>query len=696
MSDRFPLILNTSTNQIQEIASGDTLDLTGNNIKGVGIITATTISGTLSGIATLARGLTDIPDINVRNITGVGATFSKDLDVDGHTNLDNVSISGVVTATTFSGNATSADTVDVSGAANANTNFYITFAETNGAAKTIKIDDGLRYNASNNVLTASYFSGNGANLSGITNASISNSAAIAFSKLATGALPTAITVASANIVDGTIVNADVNASAAIAGTKISPDFGSQNVTTTGNASVGETLTITGNDPNITFVDSNSTPDYKIFANAGTLNFFDSTSGQSRILINTDGHIDLIGNVDALNGLDVTGDATVSGNLSVSGVLTYEDVTNVDSVGIVTARNGIKVLAGGANVAGVVTATGGVFVPDNNQIQLGNAAGSADLRIYHQSSNNHSYISETGSGSLIVLADDFYVQDTSTNTMISAKEGAESNLHFNGGTPKLSTTNTGISVTGRADISTGLAVGTSGVQSSNVVSIKGAVSNQLNIADSSNNSWGLLLTQSQASGGYHATTNSGVGKPCAIVNVNADALHFGTTNTLRWTIDNTGHFYPGGNGHLDIGKSGSQVKTIFATGAVVTGVVTATSFSGDGSNLTGVLVGITTEQVTPSSNVATLNLAKDDHKIVASGTYTIDVSGGTEASSHTLRIENSGTANVGFSTFFKFPSGGTPSLPTASGAISLISFQVHKVGSVGIATVLLAGASVNFS
>ena len=34
MADRFPLILNTSANQIQEIASGDTLDLTGSNIKG--------------------------------------------------------------------------------------------------------------------------------------------------------------------------------------------------------------------------------------------------------------------------------------------------------------------------------------------------------------------------------------------------------------------------------------------------------------------------------------------------------------------------------------------------------------------------------------------------------------------------------------------------------------------------------------
>ena len=35
MADRFPLILNTNSNQIQEIASGDNLDMTGNNIKSV-------------------------------------------------------------------------------------------------------------------------------------------------------------------------------------------------------------------------------------------------------------------------------------------------------------------------------------------------------------------------------------------------------------------------------------------------------------------------------------------------------------------------------------------------------------------------------------------------------------------------------------------------------------------------------------
>ena len=37
---------------------------------------------------------------------------------------------------------------------------------------------------------------------------------------------------------------------------------------------------------------------------------------------------------------------VTGNLTVGGVLTYEDVTNVDSLGIVTARNGVRVSAGG--------------------------------------------------------------------------------------------------------------------------------------------------------------------------------------------------------------------------------------------------------------------------------------------------------------------------------------------------------------
>ena len=57
------------------------------------------------------------------------------------------------------------------------------------------------------------------------------------------------------------------------------------------------------------------------------------------------------------GIITATDATFSGNVSIAGTLTYEDVTNVDSIGIVTARSGINVLAGGINAVGIVTADG---------------------------------------------------------------------------------------------------------------------------------------------------------------------------------------------------------------------------------------------------------------------------------------------------------------------------------------------------
>tara|TARA_A100001391_G_scaffold186927_1_gene156463 strand:- start:678 stop:1067 length:390 start_codon:yes stop_codon:yes gene_type:complete len=62
-----------------------------------------------------------------------------------------------------------------------------------------------------------------------------------------------------------------------------------------------------------------------------------------------------------NGVVVSGVGTFSSQVSIAGTLTYEDVTNVDAVGVVTARTGIKVLAGGANIVGVTTSTLGANV-----------------------------------------------------------------------------------------------------------------------------------------------------------------------------------------------------------------------------------------------------------------------------------------------------------------------------------------------
>ena len=50
-------------------------------------------------------------------------------------------------------------------------------------------------------------------------------------------------------------------------------------------------------------------------------------------------------VAVINNESIGGNLTVTGNATIGGVLTYEDVTNVDSVGLITARNGIVVGSG---------------------------------------------------------------------------------------------------------------------------------------------------------------------------------------------------------------------------------------------------------------------------------------------------------------------------------------------------------------
>ena len=108
MADRFPLILNTSTNQIQEIASGDQLDLTGNNIANAGIITATTFSGNLTGnvtgningnltgtLQTAAQpNITSLGTLSSLNVTG-NATIGGVLTYEDVTSVDSI---GIITA----------------------------------------------------------------------------------------------------------------------------------------------------------------------------------------------------------------------------------------------------------------------------------------------------------------------------------------------------------------------------------------------------------------------------------------------------------------------------------------------------------------------------------------------------------------------------------------------------------------------
>ena len=62
-------------------------------------------------------------------------------------------------------------------------------------------------------------------------------------------------------------------------------------------------------------------------------------------------------ITGTGNLNITGIATFSGNVTIGGTLTYDDVTNIDSIGLVTARSGIEF--GVSGVGGTITSTGNV-------------------------------------------------------------------------------------------------------------------------------------------------------------------------------------------------------------------------------------------------------------------------------------------------------------------------------------------------
>ena len=288
---------------------------------------------------------------------------------------------------------------------------------------------------------------------------------------------------------------------------------------------------------------------------------------------------LTGNVTGNVTGDVTGNitgvaATFSGNVSIAGTLTYEDVTNIDSLGIVTARTGVRVSAGGLTVTGVST------------------------------------------------FNDNIVGDNSTN------------------------------ISGISSVTATSFFGT----------LTGAASN-ITVLTNSDDATRYLTFVSGTSGNRAPFVNTGL-----------------TYNPNKSLVTVNG--------------------TIAPTQVNATGVITASSFSGDGSALTGIEAGITTTASSPSANtVVTLNLSTAQHHqlTLSAGITTITCSGGSFGDSHSVVViqPSSGIATVGFSTYFLFPSGSAPAMSEGSGKTDLISFVVKTVGGAGFGTELLASAGLDY-
>jgi len=82
-----------------------------------------------------------------------------------------------------------------------------------------------------------------------------------------------------------------------------------------------------------------------------------TSGIVTITNATDSTSTTTGALQVTGGIGVGLSMTVGGDVSIGGTVTYEDVTNIDSVGIITARSGIEI--GASGVGGTITSVGNV-------------------------------------------------------------------------------------------------------------------------------------------------------------------------------------------------------------------------------------------------------------------------------------------------------------------------------------------------
>ena len=224
-----------------------------------------------------------------------------------------------------------------------------------------------------------------------------------------------------------------------------------------------------------------------FINATQLNVIGVTTVGAAVTINSTGiHVSsgvitassFVGNVTGnasgtAGGLTGTPDITINNITGVAatftGKLTYEDVTNVDAVGVITARGGIEIgasgvggtISPGGNVkfTGITTVGAGLSFVDDIKAKFGTGG---DLCIYHDGSN--SYIKDVGTGDLKIQgASDVVIEDTSgSNSAVFNTDGSVE-LYYRGASAgkKFETTTSGTITTGVSTVTSTIYVNTNG-------------------------------------------------------------------------------------------------------------------------------------------------------------------------------------------------------------------------------------------
>ena len=352
------------------------------------------------------------------------------------------------------------------------------------------------------------------------------------------------------------------------------------------------------DGNHSYISENGSGDLKIQASAGSI-FLQKSNGEEMIKATVDGPVELYhddglkftttktGGV--LTGILTATTLDVTGNATIGGVLTYEDVTNIDSIGIITARSSIKLDADGSS--------------SSNFLSIG---ADDELKIFHQSgvdkiesSGGGMHIRQINNGDLHIHAG---ANTGSSNNRLVARAGGKAELYY-GGNLKLSTETGGVNVTGILTATSYRGDGSqlTGIDATTLKDSSGNTRVQANSADVSVTAGIDLKVSGPHAGASNSTVfNSMTGRlvfnndhsdqqrgPNKIVMYNAGSFiggfgissstvdfysgdHFefsrmtGNTTIARLLIlRNTGNLEPGGDGTQNLGGSTKRWANIYS-------------------------------------------------------------------------------------------------------------------------------------
>ena len=367
--------------------------------------------------------------------SSVGVSIPQDLDVDGHTNLDNVSVAGVTTfASSITASDIRSDSLNLKNAAGGAT--YAIF--TNGGSALLKHNntDRLETSASGVTVTgtvaATSYTGDGSNLTGIVAGTATNA--------------TNFTVTTNNVTDETVYPVFVDGTSGSQGAEIDSSLtynpSSGNLTSdsfTGQSFVqvgtGITLSSSGNATYTGIV----TAQTFVGDGSGLTNVIGSGSGV--VIKNNTNTVGTAGTINFGETIDVS---AISGGSVTVGVSTSQfNVDKLNVSGISTFNTDVEFKGSGANILFDASQDQLEF-SDSATLTFGNHTGTGDYNISYVNGADFTILGMNGGSGDLVLGT--FASGTTTKTLVSKRSNNALELYF-ANNKKLETTNTGVTVTG---------------------------------------------------------------------------------------------------------------------------------------------------------------------------------------------------------------------------------------------------------